>query len=84
MTDTCQKKLAAFQHHYSWLQMPHSQGERGEIHRAFRLIGSFMSDGEQAGTPPLTASEEPTDTTTLHRRPTGQIRLCPKINPCHE
>lgn len=41
--------------------MSHSQGERGKIHRAFTLIGGFMSAAERVDSPPLTAPDEPPD-----------------------
>lgn len=66
--------LAAFQHHYIGLEMSHSQGERGKIHRALTLIGGFMSstEGDRAR-PPLTAPNEPPDTASLLRVPAAQL-----------
>lgn len=53
--------------------MSHSQGERGKIHRAFTLIGGFMSVTERVGSPSLTHSDDPPDTTSLHRAPAAQL-----------
>lgn len=53
--------------------MSHSQGERGKIHRAFTVIGGFMSASERVGSPHLTASDEPPDKTSLHRAPAARL-----------